>query len=138
MLLTQPVVGSIFVVDQLTVVNNARPQSKHSDHSLGCNHQQQQLFLAFTCDRRVQKTVFSICVVYFTQGQTIDSEHLSELTEEEFDFTLARQNGFVKLDNKYLRPFFTRRFTQQVKFHGFLHFHKTHLSNLFRCELFFL
>jgi len=46
-------------------------------------------------------------------GQTIDSEHLSELTEEEFDFSLARQNGFVKLDNKYFRPFFTRRFTQQ-------------------------
>jgi sodium/hydrogen exchanger 8 len=46
-------------------------------------------------------------------GQTIDSEHLSELTEEEFDYSLAKQNGFVKMDMKYFRPFFTRRFTQQ-------------------------
>lgn len=47
------------------------------------------------------------------QGQTIDSEHLSELTEEE-DAVLSKQNAFVKFDMKYLRPFFTRRFTQQV------------------------
>jgi len=46
-------------------------------------------------------------------GQTIDSEHLSELTEEESEHSFANQNGFVKLDMKYLRPFFTRRFTQQ-------------------------
>lgn len=51
------------------------------------------------------------------QGQTIDSEHLSELTEEEFDQSLAKHNAFVKFDMKYLRPFFTRRFTQQVIYH---------------------
>jgi len=47
-------------------------------------------------------------------GQTIDSEHLSEMTEEETaDATLATHNAFVKFGMKYLRPFFTRRFTQQ-------------------------
>lgn len=47
-------------------------------------------------------------------GQAIDSEHLSELTEEEdVAFSSARIVGFAKLDRKYLTPFFTRRFTSQ-------------------------
>lgn len=47
-------------------------------------------------------------------GQAIDSEHLSELTEEEeIGFAASRLNGFAYLDRKYLRPFFTRRFTTQ-------------------------
>ncbi|KAM3966330.1 LOW QUALITY PROTEIN: na[+]/H[+] hydrogen exchanger 1 [Aphomia sociella] len=49
-------------------------------------------------------------------GQAIDSEHLSELTEEELEvnYSLAtRMRGFVRLDMKYLTPFFTRRFTHQ-------------------------
>jgi len=46
-------------------------------------------------------------------GQTIDSEHLSELTEEELEGTIATQNAFLRIDAKYLRPFFTRRFTQE-------------------------
>ena len=48
-------------------------------------------------------------------GTAIDSEHLSELTEEE-DVTFssaARIRGFAKIDRKYLTPFFTRRFTTQ-------------------------
>ena len=47
----------------------------------------------------------------------MDSEHLSELTEEEREISFARPNvkGFMKLDAKYLKPFFTRRFTQQVR-----------------------
>ena len=50
------------------------------------------------------------------QGETVDSEHLSELTEEEYDvnFLKPQHKGFMKLDAKYLIPFFTRRFTQQV------------------------
>ncbi|XP_013190837.1 sodium/hydrogen exchanger 8 [Amyelois transitella] len=49
-------------------------------------------------------------------GQAIDSEHLSELTEEELEVNYShatRLKGFVRLDMKYLIPFFTRRFTHQ-------------------------
>ncbi|GIY89037.1 hypothetical protein CDAR_93191 [Caerostris darwini] len=49
-------------------------------------------------------------------GKTIDAEHLSELTEEEYEVNFMKSNlkGFVKLDVKYLIPFFTRRFTHQA------------------------
>lgn len=49
-------------------------------------------------------------------GQTIDSEHLSEITEEELEVNYShatRLRGFVRFDMKYLTPFFTRRFTHQ-------------------------
>lgn len=47
-------------------------------------------------------------------GQAIDSEHLSELTEEEeIGFAKSRIGGFGRLDRKYFIPFFTRRFTTQ-------------------------
>lgn len=48
-------------------------------------------------------------------GQTIDAEHLSELTEEEYEVSFMKSNlkGFILLDVKYLIPFFTRRFTQK-------------------------
>ncbi|CAK1556254.1 unnamed protein product [Leptosia nina] len=49
-------------------------------------------------------------------GQAIDSEHLSEITEEELEVNYShatRLKGFVRLDLKYLTPFFTRRFTHQ-------------------------
>lgn len=48
-------------------------------------------------------------------GQTIDAEHLSELTEEEYEVNFMKSNikGFILLDLKYLIPFFTRRFTQK-------------------------
>jgi len=48
-------------------------------------------------------------------GQAIEAEHLSELTEEEFEVNFLRTNltGFVKFDIKFLMPFFTRRFTEQ-------------------------
>lgn len=51
------------------------------------------------------------------QGNTIESEHLSELTEEEYEAHYIRRQdlkGFVWLDAKYLNPFFTRRLTQEV------------------------
>ncbi|XP_065335139.1 sodium/hydrogen exchanger 8 [Cloeon dipterum] len=45
-------------------------------------------------------------------GQALDSEHISEMTEEdEVGFTQSR--GFAWWDYKYFIPFFTRRFTQQ-------------------------
>lgn len=46
----------------------------------------------------------------------MDSEHLSEMTEEEYEVNFVKPHlkGFVKVDAKYLIPFFTRRFTQQV------------------------
>uniref|UniRef100_A0A7N5JCR3 Solute carrier family 9 member A8 n=1 Tax=Ailuropoda melanoleuca TaxID=9646 RepID=A0A7N5JCR3_AILME len=50
-------------------------------------------------------------------GNTIESEHLSELTEEEYEAHYIRRQdlkGFVWLDAKYLNPFFTRRLTQEV------------------------
>ncbi|XP_050077181.1 sodium/hydrogen exchanger 8 [Anopheles maculipalpis] len=47
-------------------------------------------------------------------GQAIDSEHLSELTEEEeVGFTQSRIGGFTRWDRKFFTPFFTRRFTHQ-------------------------
>lgn len=47
-------------------------------------------------------------------GQAIDSEHLSELTEEEeVGFAKSRVGGFGVLDRKYFTPFFTRRFTSE-------------------------
>lgn len=47
-------------------------------------------------------------------GQAIDSEHLSELTEEEeVGFTKSQIGGFGMMDRKYFIPFFTRRFTSQ-------------------------
>ncbi|KAG1677114.1 Sodium/hydrogen exchanger 8 [Nymphon striatum] len=49
-------------------------------------------------------------------GQAIDAEHLSELTEEEYETNYVKEDlkGFVKYDAKYFIPFFTRRFTQEV------------------------
>lgn len=55
------------------------------------------------------------CLV--TQGNAIESEHLSELTEEEYEAHYIRRQdlkGFMWLDAKYLNPFFTRRLTQEV------------------------
>ncbi|XP_026316720.1 sodium/hydrogen exchanger 8 [Hyposmocoma kahamanoa] len=49
-------------------------------------------------------------------GQAIDSEHLSEITEEELEVNYShttKLKGFVRFDMKYLTPFFTRRFTHQ-------------------------
>lgn len=55
------------------------------------------------------------------QGNTVESEHLSELTEEEYEAHYVRRQdlkGFVWLDAKYLNPFFTRRLTQEDLHHG--------------------
>lgn len=52
------------------------------------------------------------------QGNTIESEHLSELTEEEYEAQIFHRQdlkGFMWLDAKYLNPFFTRRLTQEVR-----------------------
>ncbi|XP_050399408.1 sodium/hydrogen exchanger 8 isoform X2 [Patella vulgata] len=48
-------------------------------------------------------------------GEAVDSEHLSELTEEEYEINFVKPHlkGFLKFDAKYLVPFFTRRFTKQ-------------------------
>lgn len=54
---------------------------------------------------------------FLSQGNTIESEHLSELTEEEYEAQIFQRQdlkGFLWLDAKYLNPFFTRRLTQEV------------------------
>uniref|UniRef100_A0A4W3IR82 Sodium/hydrogen exchanger n=1 Tax=Callorhinchus milii TaxID=7868 RepID=A0A4W3IR82_CALMI len=54
-------------------------------------------------------------------GNTIESEHLSELTEEEYEaHYIKRHNlkGFLWFDAKYLNPFFTRRLTPEDLHHG--------------------
>ncbi|XP_032897404.1 sodium/hydrogen exchanger 8 isoform X2 [Amblyraja radiata] len=54
-------------------------------------------------------------------GNTVESEHLSELTEEEYEaHYIKRQDlkGFMWLDAKYLNPFFTRRLTPEDLHHG--------------------
>ncbi|XP_054946867.1 sodium/hydrogen exchanger 8 isoform X4 [Physeter macrocephalus] len=51
-------------------------------------------------------------------GNTVESEHLSELTEEEYEAHYIRRQdlkGFLWLDAKYLNPFFTRRLTQEPR-----------------------
>ncbi|KAK3519542.1 hypothetical protein QTP70_035066, partial [Hemibagrus guttatus] len=54
-------------------------------------------------------------------GNTVESEHLSELTEEEYESQIVQRQdlkGFLWLDAKYLNPFFTRRLTQEDLLHG--------------------
>ncbi|KAK4812688.1 hypothetical protein QYF61_013713 [Mycteria americana] len=54
-------------------------------------------------------------------GNTIESEHLSELTEEEYEAQYIKHQdlkGFMWFDAKYLNPFFTRRLTQEDLHHG--------------------
>ncbi|KAK7128374.1 hypothetical protein R3I94_016826 [Phoxinus phoxinus] len=54
-------------------------------------------------------------------GNAIESEHLSELTEEEYEAHIFQRQdlkGFLWLDAKYLNPFFTRRLTQEDLLHG--------------------
>nr|WRO44056.1 sodium/hydrogen exchanger 8 [Rachycentron canadum] len=54
-------------------------------------------------------------------GNTIEAEHLSELTEEEYEAQIYQRQdlkGFMWLDAKYLNPFFTRRLTQEDLLHG--------------------
>lgn len=54
-------------------------------------------------------------------GNAIESEHLSELTEEEYEAQIYQRQdlkGFLWLDAKYLNPFFTRRLTQEDLLHG--------------------
>ena len=51
------------------------------------------------------------------QGEALDSEHLSELTEEEHEISIVNRShmkGFMRLDLRYFIPFFTRRLTQQA------------------------
>ncbi|KAM9343186.1 sodium/hydrogen exchanger 8 isoform 2-T2 [Pholidichthys leucotaenia] len=54
-------------------------------------------------------------------GNTIESEHLSELTEEEYEAHIYQRQdlkGFMWFDAKYLNPFFTRRLTQEDLLRG--------------------
>jgi len=63
-------------------------------------------------------------------GTTMESEHLSEMTEEELEsstFNLGSKelHGFLYWDLKFIRPFFTRRFTQRELKEG-----KSHITEL--------
>merc|ERR1719384_2529406 len=62
-------------------------------------------------------------------GAAIDSEHLSELTEEELETSFAEGKahlkGFMYWDYKFLRPFFIRKFSQQELKDG-----KSHVTKL--------
>ncbi|CAL8325526.1 unnamed protein product [Merluccius merluccius] len=54
-------------------------------------------------------------------GNALESEHISELTEEEYETHIYQRHdlkGFMWLDAKYLNPFFTRRLTQEDLLHG--------------------
>lgn len=71
--------------------------------------------------KRKANTAFAAQLISLSKtkemGQAIETEHLSELTEEEFEVsfraTESSLKGFVWLDARYLMPFFTRRFTEQ-------------------------
>ena len=65
-------------------------------------------------------------------GTTLESEHLSELTEEEIEMSSStfsigskQMHGFLYWDLMYIRPFFTRRFTQKELKEG-----KSHITEL--------
>jgi len=60
-------------------------------------------------------------------GDAVDTDHLSELTEEEYEVNYIKPHlkGFMKLDAKYIIPFLTRRFTQQEVREG-----RTQMRNL--------
>jgi len=63
-------------------------------------------------------------------GTTMESEHLSEMTEEElesstFNIGSKELHGFLYWDLKFIRPFFTRRFTQRELKEG-----KSHITEL--------
>lgn len=64
-------------------------------------------------------------------GTTLESEHLSEMTEEEIESTSffnlgsKQMHGFLYWDLKYIRPIFTRRFTQRELTEG-----KSHITEL--------
>merc|ERR1719369_2558220 len=62
-------------------------------------------------------------------GSAIDSEHLSELTEEEIEQSFAESRthlkGFMYWDYKFLKPFFIRKFSQQELKDG-----KSHVTKL--------
>merc|ERR1712121_632895 len=62
-------------------------------------------------------------------GSAIDSEHLSELTEEELEQSFAEGRthlqGFMYWDYQFLRPFFIRKFSQQELKDG-----KSHVTKL--------
>lgn len=76
-----------------------------------CNSWRDWQFCSVFCD------VVVIPTVVVLQGNTVESEHLSELTEEEYEaHFIKRQDlkGFMWLDAKYLNPFFTRRLTPEV------------------------
>ena len=73
----------------------------------------------YMLDKRLYLWLIHIFPLIFCQGETVDSEHLSELTEEEYEVNFVKPHlkGFLKYDAKYFIPFFTRRFTQQVKYY---------------------
>lgn len=58
-------------------------------------------------------------------GSAVDSEHLSELTEEELEQSFAEGRthlkGFMYWDYRILRPFFIRKFSQQELKDGKMH-----------------
>jgi len=62
-------------------------------------------------------------------GAAIDSEHLSELTEEELETSFAEGKahlkGFMYWDYKFFKPFFIRKFSQQELKDG-----KSHVTKL--------
>ncbi|XP_002738222.1 sodium/hydrogen exchanger 8-like, partial [Saccoglossus kowalevskii] len=68
-------------------------------------------------------------------GHAVDAEHLSELTEEEYEFNFVKPNlkGFIRVDTKYFIPFFTRRFTNEELRDGRIQM--KHLTNRWYAEV---
>jgi len=72
----------------------------------------------------------SLSYEHALMGTTMESEHLSEMTEEEiesstFNIGSKELHGFLYYDLKFIRPFFTRRFTQRELKEG-----KSHITEL--------
>nr|CAG4651711.1 EOG090X03SL [Triops cancriformis] len=85
------------------------------------------LHLEFETEKRRVIVTTTLVIVLFTilvlggstmpmlKDKPVESEPLSEMTEEEIDVSIAnhRLKGFTKFDMRYLVPFFTHRFSQQ-------------------------
>ncbi|XP_022094568.1 sodium/hydrogen exchanger 8-like [Acanthaster planci] len=68
-------------------------------------------------------------------GSAVDTEHLSELTEEEYEVNYVKPHltGFVRWDTKYFVPFFTRRLTNKEVTDGRIQMR--HLANQWYSEV---
>lgn len=109
---------------QLIDVPRSQPKRPSRRPIIDADSTSATIAAATTISRRQQRQRQSISLSKTREwGHAIDSEHLSELTEEDESgggigggggaFAPTKLGGFARLDRRFLTPFFTRRFTTQ-------------------------